>query len=104
MLEGLKEIERLRAILSQLLVAAEAQRYNPTALRILVRQKCRQALLLDDRLAEHVANAPAPAVPTDITPIHRPGISSPPRPSLAAPAPPLSLPAPSPQARRPRRR
>jgi len=49
MLEGLKEIERLRAALSRLLFAAESRRYGAAGLRAMIYQECSAALgLIDD--------------------------------------------------------
>jgi hypothetical protein len=48
MLEGVKEIERLRAALTALLFAAEAGRYPGEGLRMLVKQVTRVALRVDE--------------------------------------------------------
>jgi hypothetical protein len=48
MLEGVKEIERLRAALTSLLFAVESGRYSHIALRSLVRQVSRVALHVDE--------------------------------------------------------
>ena len=62
MLDGLKEIERLRAALSRLLFAVESGRYGPAALRALVRQEAGAALgLMDDAEVAAIALPEAPA-------------------------------------------
>lgn len=48
MLEGLKEIERLRERLTTILRASESGRYQLPGLRMLIRQVCADALNLDD--------------------------------------------------------
>lgn len=84
MLDGLKEIERLRGALGALLYAVESGRYGAGGLRMLVRSVCASALRLtaeDDRALEQLlTDLPAELRDTG---------------TRALPEPPVRLPAPA---------
>lgn len=82
MLEGLKEIERLRRALGHLLWLAESGRYGPAGFRAAVRQTCADALGVQAE-DDAAAAAGAPALPA---PTHAPQrLLEAPKPQLEAP-------------------
>jgi len=90
MLDGLKEIERLRALFARLLYAVEAGRVGPGGLRMMVRQVCADALNLDELPDEAIETTvlDAPPVPPAIPAPRRLGLPAPARrlgPAVPAP-------------------